>query len=417
VTLAVVAIAALPTLRDLARGDVPVIPVRRGPFLRKVVAEGNLAPVKATPVNAPFEAQDSLKIEWLVPDGTRVRNGDVVIRFDPSDMVKNLADGRADEATAESRVQGKRFESQGVIRNLDRDADLARLDLDHARQFQSKDTEIFSRAEIIQSSIDGELASERMGNAQAVRGIREKLDKVDLDLLEIERRKALLKIDQAQKGLRAIEVRAPHDGILVYKRNWQGIPKVGDQVWPGMPLAEIPRLDAMEAQVYVLEADAGGLAVNRPATFILEGAPDRTYRAVVKSVSALAKPRAGWSPVQYFDVALTIEHTDPAVMKPGQRVQATLVLDDRKDVLTVPHGSVFERDGRKIVYRLNGWHFEPVEVTLGPTALGAAVVEKGIEEGDQIALRDPTIPAGRGSTQEGEAAPDRPAGPVSGEIR
>ena len=112
--------------------------------------------------------------------------------------------------------------------------------------------------------------------------------------------------------------------------------------------------------------------------------------AEVKKVDALAKPRMRRTPVQYFAVTLALERTDPEIMKPGQRVRAILTLDVLDDVLVVPRQSVFEEDGKKIVYRRSGSDFEPVEVTLGPSALGRVVIEEGLEEGDAVALSDPT---------------------------
>jgi multidrug efflux pump subunit AcrA (membrane-fusion protein) len=95
-------------------------------------------------------------------------------------------------------------------------------------------------------------------------------------------------------------------------------------------------------------------------------------------------------PVQYFGTTLTFEKTDPAVMKPGQRVRAVLVLDARKDAVSIPRNAIFEKNGKKIVYRRKSRAFEPVEVTLGPAAVGRVVVESGVSVGDVIALRDPT---------------------------
>jgi RND family efflux transporter MFP subunit len=402
------------TLRDLVGGGVPVVTVRRGPFVRRVVAEGNLTPVKATPITVPLEAQEALKISWIVPDGSRVKAGETVVRFDPTDMRKNLEDGEADEATARSKVEGKRAESVGAVRNLDRDAGIAERELDYARRFQSKDPEIFSRAEIIQSEIDEGLASERRDHARDLKGMQEKLTKADLDLLEIDRRKARLKIDLASKGLEALEVRAPHDGILAYERRGDEVAKVGDQVWPGMALAEIPRLDAMDAEVHVLEADAGGLAVGKPAAVVLEARPGEVHEAKVKSVAALAKPRAGRSPVQYFHVVLELDRTDPAVMKPGQRVVATLVLEEIADAITVPRAALEERDGKKVVYRRNTFGFEPVEVTVGSMAPGRVVIASGLGEGDVVALRDPSAPADGPAPGDAAAPPARAEASVPG---
>jgi hypothetical protein len=80
-------------------------------------------------------------------------------------------------------------------------------------------------------------------------------------------------------------------------------------------------------------------------------------------------------------------------MKPGQRVRAVLELDARADVISVPRNAIFEKDGKKIVYKRDRNDFTPVEVTLGPAAVGRVVVEKGLSVGDAIALRDPMAAA------------------------
>jgi len=193
-------------------------------------------------------------------------------------------------------------------------------------------------------------------------------------------------------------VTAPHDGVLILKRNWRGeSTRVGDSVWNGQPLAEIPDLSRMEAEVFVLEADAGGLTPGRPATVTVESAPGVSWPAKISRVDSLAKPRILGSPVQYFAVTLALDRTDPQVMKPGQRVQATLFLEQRKGALLVPRQALFDREGRTVVYlrgRRGGSGFAPVEVKLGPSSLGRVVVESGIHRGDVLAMRDPTRPAG-----------------------
>src|SRR5882672_8326510 len=314
-------------------------------------------------------------------------------------MDRSLRDGESDETAAKSRITGMRADTGGVIRNLERDAALARQELSGADRYRIDDPQVFSRQEIIRSEIDRTLATQRIATSDSVRSIREDVAKVDLDLLDIERRKAGIAIDRASKGLEALEIRAPYDGILVYKRDWRGeITKVGDTVWPGQPVGEVPDLSAMEARVYVLEADAGGLAGGLPATVVVEAHPAIEYQAKIKKVDTLAKRRTGWIPVQYFGATLELASTDPAVMKPGQRVRAVLTLDGRTDAISVPRNAIFEKDGRKIVYKRSGAEFTPAEVTVGPAAVGRVVVEQGLAVGDEIALRDPTAAVGEDRT-------------------
>ncbi|HEX5042904.1 MAG TPA: HlyD family efflux transporter periplasmic adaptor subunit, partial [Candidatus Polarisedimenticolaceae bacterium] len=173
---------------------------------------------------------------------------------------------------------------------------------------------------------------------------------------------------------------------------WGDIVRVGETVWPGQPVAEIPDLTKMKAKIYVLEADAGGLEPGRQASVIVDSRAGVRWPAKVSKVAAFAKPRNRWLPVQYFEVELELEKTDPTWMKPGQRVRADLSLEDRKDALVVPREAVQEKDGKHLVWKKDGKGFSPVEVTLGPAALGRVVIEKGLAEKDVVALRDPTAP-------------------------
>ena len=54
--------------------------------------------------------------------------------------------------------------------------------------------------------------------------------------------------------------------------------------------------------------------------------------------------------MKYFGVTIALDATDTTIMKPGQRVRATLVLD-QEDAIVVPRQAVFEKDGKPIVYK------------------------------------------------------------------
>ena len=71
-------------------------------------------------------------------------------------------------------------------------------------------------------------------------------------------------------------------------------------VFSASTLAQIPNLDTMEAEVFVLEADAGGLIEDLTAEVTLESRPDQVFQARIEKVDALAKRKIRWVPVQYF---------------------------------------------------------------------------------------------------------------------
>ncbi|HEX3069587.1 MAG TPA: HlyD family efflux transporter periplasmic adaptor subunit [Thermoanaerobaculia bacterium] len=371
--------------------EVPTFRVEPVRFNRRVTAEGNLKSTKATPLSAPHDAPGQLKIAWIVPDGELLKKDEVVVRFDPTDFETQLTAGREDHDTAGNKMIKTNSESSTTRTNLRRDARQAGDELLAARTFKFDDAEIFSRYQRVESQIDETLAGRKKEHAEGVLGVRAKLSAADRDLVSIEQRKADLKIRNAEQGLHALEMRAPYDGILVLQRDWRGdVVRVGDTVWPGSPIGEIPDLNSMKAEVFVLEADAAGLAVGEKATLSVEGKPGSVITGKITQVDKLARPRFPRVPVQYFGATITLDKTDPSMMKPGARVRAVLDVEDRQSAFSIPRQAIFEKQGKKLVYCKRGGKFVPVVIEIGSSSAGRVVVTKGLVKGDEIALRDPT---------------------------
>ncbi|HEX7831072.1 MAG TPA: hypothetical protein VF787_15560, partial [Thermoanaerobaculia bacterium] len=104
--------------------DVATFKVEPITFTRRVSAEGTLKATKATQVTAPLNAERPLKVSWIAPDGTLLRKGDVIVRFDATDFENLLLTGREDRATATNKMSKATAESTATKKNLGRDAKL-----------------------------------------------------------------------------------------------------------------------------------------------------------------------------------------------------------------------------------------------------------------------------------------------------
>ena len=371
---------------------VPTFVVVEDQLVRRVNAEGNLRAFKATPLIVPkTAAAGAMKVAWLAPDGVIVKQGDVVVRFDRSSAEKQLVDGQADLESASARGRAEQIKAGAAVAARDTAAQLASEELEQTRRFQSKDREIFSRNQIIESEIDEGLATARKHHAVQTKSVERDLSRSKVGLIAVEQQKAQLAITHARSALVSMEIKAPHGGIFVLQRNWRGeYPKIGEQMWPGQRVADIPLLETMEVEVFVLEVDGSGLAEKQRAEVVIEARPETVHRGKVRLVDKLAKPRIDGIPIQYFAVVIELEKTDPAVMKPGQRVRARLILDEER-ALVVPRQAVLNKDGKNFVYRRTPrGEFESVPVELGAATSGRVVVKRGLAAGDAIALRDPT---------------------------
>ncbi len=398
--------------------DVPTVVVARVPFERRIGADGTLRAVEATSITVPQTSEDggALKIVWIATDGTAVKKGDPVVRFDASVRESALRDGRVDLDSAKSRLNEENVKSAALVGGRDDDAQLAAAELDAQQHFQPRDPELYARKDIIESQVDGELAAAKQAHATQVKTIERRLSNAKAGVISVEEQKARLAIDHAVKDLDGMVVRAPHDGIFVLEQRRDGPAKIGDQLWPGQRFAELPELDKMEAELFVLEVDASGLAVAQPAQITIEAHPDVGYAGKVRLVDKLAKERIAGVPVRYFTVVVAIDKSDPA-MKPGQRVHAALVLD-HEDALVVPREAIVEVAGKPYVYRRAAHReadeaqrggrdggFERVAVELGAASAGRIVVKTGLAAGDVLALRDPTRASEDGAGSGSAAKP------------
>lgn len=394
--------------RSIGGERVASFEVRPGRFVREVEARGTLRAVRATPLLTPQKARRAQRVAFLAPDGARLKKGDLVVEFDPYEAEIEAADGRSDLAAARARIDKAEADGKRNERSIAVDREVATEDLSRAERYSLSDESLYSRHQIIESRLSRELATTQLEVAGQRQGVSSRLSAAERALGEIDARKAGLKLDLARQALESLRVLAPHDGLLVLERNWRGeLPVVGDTLWPGQKLAELPDLDQLEAKVFVLEADGAGLQPGLQARLAIEGRPGEEFPATVARVEPLAKTTDWRSPVRFFEATLSIARTDPAVMKPGQRVRAMVRLEQADAVLVIPRGAVFERDGKRVVYRRQAGGFVPVAVRLGRQSVSRVVVDEGLASGDVVALRDPAARRPQPDPAAADAGPGR----------
>lgn len=399
--LASLALAAALRLVAGPATDVASLRVAKGRFVREVGALGTLQAVRTTPILVPVDSEREQRVAFVAKDGSPLAKGDVVVEFDPYQVARESADGSADLAAAEARIAKSRAEAERTARGHSLDRDVALDGLERAELFQITDETLYPRRDIIESRLDRTLLTTRADVATKELESGARLSAAEEAMGRIQAGKARLRVDTAGRGLRSLRILAPHDGLLVLFRNWRGeTTYVGDSMWPGEKVAEMPDLSELEARVFVLESDALGLKAGLAARLSIEGRDGPPIPARVARVEPLAKPRDRQSPVKYFEAALSLERTETSFMRPGQRVRARVVLEEADDVIAIPRGALFEKDGRRVVYRRAGGSFEPVDVSVGRNSLSRVVIESGLAPGDMVALRDPAAEAAAPQREE-----------------
>ena len=375
------------------KDPIPVALLESQPFSLTVSANGEITGLEAVSVNTPNTSAGQLTIAWIAPEGSFVNEGDLVIRFDSTSARLNLEQR---QNTLESNQLDTRKAVQQQItdeRNRSIDVKIAEEDYNHSVTFMAQDETIYSRWEIINAAADERYSRENLEILKSRIRTQQRADRSKQQTLAITRNRVQTEVDRLENTLNSLEVYAPADGLVIYYRDRQREPAIGDNSSPGQSILEIVNLDALQARINVLERDGGYLEKDLPVNIRLDAVPDKVYGGVVRSVSSVAQSLVRNSPLRYFTCDVTITDAGPDLrrIRPGMNLRADIVLQEYDSVFVVPSGAVTERDLQKdtVVFVKIGDRFETRVVETGLGSHGEAVILSGVESGEQIALVNP----------------------------
>jgi RND family efflux transporter MFP subunit len=365
--------------------------VRKGTFEIVIPAFGELQAAKSTPVVVSPESRFALQtVAWMAPDYSLVKSGDVVIRLASTELPDLLRSEEAEMAKLNLEIAQKEKQLEKEKNDLTGQISVTSIQRELANVYAARDETIYSRNKIIEDAIDLNYQTIRERYFQQERTQLEKRITAELQLLQSKVRAHQVKIKQYQDQLNNLEIRAPHDGMLIIDKTWRGEKyRVGMTAYSGLKLGSLPDLSVMEAKIFVLESEASGLKENLPVSVSLDYEPGRIFTGKVAGIDTIAKPLTEDTPLKYFEVRASLDVTDPRLMMPGVQVRASIFVERLDNVIAVPNQAlVFEAD-KAFVYVKKGSKVRKRPVEMGARSLTQTVITKGLEEGGQILLGNP----------------------------
>lgn len=194
-----------------------------------------------------------LKLLELVPDGTAVKAGQLIARFefqgrDASRWIderiqRAQADGAQARIQADQTVDGLRVE----LRRLQLEAKLAALDLQKERAVSRRQADLYRIAQKI-AAFEAEAASRRLGAAQRSR-------EAELAFHDQAIARALQDRLRLETVTKRFNLTAPHDGVLRHAYNPRERRKFqkGDAVPPGQKLVAVAKDETLSVRFFVPE--------------------------------------------------------------------------------------------------------------------------------------------------------------------
>jgi len=381
------------TLSRLPRTSGPVeadwIPLERDDYFFHVPASGTLEALQAVLIGPPAVSREHrFKIIQLIPEGTEVKEGDLLVTFDPTEVRNRLLSEQADLGKVEEELARTEAEQELNIKNLELELEEARVRDEKAQNRLIQAKEFESNLAVREATYEAELTTARIDllarKLAQVRRQAETRVKVLSDRRELHRQR----IARYQEGLEALVVTAPADGVVIFETDWRNEKKqVGSTVYRTDKFISLPDLETLVVRGQVTEVDAGKVSLGQQVEVSLDAVPDRIFHGKVTEVGTIFRRASADRPLKVLDITVELEGLDPQIMRPGMVARLQIATARFSDVLAVPLTSVEVVDDQSYVWARNGEKAERRAITLGENNGIVAVVVEGLEEGMEIASR------------------------------
>jgi RND family efflux transporter MFP subunit len=302
--------------------------------------------------------------------------------------------------------EGEHVEKDQVLATLDDTAQKAYLAQAQAQASAAQATVLQYQAQLAQAQRDLKRAQDLIGrhlvSQQSLEAAQTQVQSLGAQL-DAQRKQ----IDLAQAGVRAAQVqldyctvRAPFSGVIIAKAA-----QVGEIVSPFSAgggftrtgVATIVDMDSLEVEVDVNESYINRVQANQRAQAVLDAYPDWTIPAHVIAVIPTAD--RGKATVK---VRIALDQKDARVL-PDMGARVSFLEEAEKNGaavpplkgVLVPASSIVQREGKNVVFAIDGGRVRLHPVTPGQTYSDLRLVE-GIAAGTQV-VKQPAAELGDGA--------------------
>jgi len=384
---------ALAGCSDAPSDAPPVEIISARPLDLSVEALGELRSAKATPLSVPGSNFAQRQLTWMLDEGSRVKTGDVIARFSAARGEVDLSEARVNLLRNVLARSSKEADLGTVEARIAADLSQVDTDLTIAERYASAELSMIARNELLDAIQDREFLGSKQGFLGWKRDQTGQRGAAELAVLDSQRQTHELSAKTREEDLAALELIAPHDGVLMLTADWSGErPRVGATLWAGNEFGNIPDLSAMEVQFALTQLDAAGVKVGAQIELAPLGRPDQTFKSKVEWVAAAAQPISRGNPIKYVRMKANVASADVQRLQlvPGQTLDARVYAVRVAEGLSVANVAVVSDGAQTMVELWRDGVRERHPIRLGERGLARSQVLEGLKPGDAVVLTPDT---------------------------
>ena len=285
---------------------------------REVRVAGIVEAVRSSKILVPqiWSQGGPMTLTKLIPNGSKVKDGDLVAIFDSTQQIDQARDAQAKFDDLGHQVEQKRAQNRADAEKRVSDLRQAEADLAKAAIELQKGPVL---SEILRLQADVRLRNARthVDSLTKSNASHDKSDAASLRILELQRDRQKVMLERTQSNMAKLEVHTPLAGMVahqnLYRNNSMGHAQEGDQLYRGQPIVSIFDSAEMLVRCAVGEPDGAALVPGSKATVYFDAYPDLVLPAHFEFASPVASSALG-SPIKNFTAVFKLDKSDPHLM-------------------------------------------------------------------------------------------------------
>jgi HlyD family secretion protein len=291
-----------------------------------LTATGEIISLKTATITPPsVEFMWNYKIQFLAPENTPVKKGDVVVKFDALELRNRLIEKQSELDAAIKQAEQNELKMAQNEQELTLALAEAEMNFDkEKRKVEIVDVAITEVKKQKQKKTF-ELASLRLEQAKQKLAQFYESKEINQSVEQAKVQRLTTQANKIKTDINKLTVKSPKDGIVMYVTDHNGEkPAVGETIWQGRSVLTIPSLDALAIKAEYDEPDTQKVSVNQPVKITLEPYPELPLQGKIVSLGQNYKKKSTNNPKVVFEAMVELEQIDQGIMRPG--MQAKLVL-------------------------------------------------------------------------------------------
>jgi HlyD family secretion protein len=252
----------------------------------------------------------------LVPNGTSVKQGDLLAEFDRTQQAEAAREAQAKFEDLSHQVRQKQAQNANEVEKRSAELKEAEADLGKA-EIQLSKGPVLSAIDRQKNEVRAASARERVDSLKRIDASRQHAEAAQLRVLELQTERQKVALQRAELNAEKLVVKAPIAGMVALETLWRsgsmGFAQEGDQLWTGQSLLKIFDPGRMEVRTLVGEPDGAVLQPGAVALVHLDAYPDAAFHGRFHSASPVATTALG-SPIKQFVARFRLDEIDPRLL-------------------------------------------------------------------------------------------------------